>query len=61
MRSAVAFALLLSGCAPSYVGRYEAIGGQGRNVLLLDTVTGQLEVQAIPDIPDTLPEHKPVI
>lgn len=60
MKFVLTFALLLSACSPAYVGRYEAIGAQGKNVLLLDTATGQLEVQAMPDIPDTLPEHKPV-
>lgn len=60
MKALLVGLVLLSGCYNA-VGRYEMVGVQGRNILLLDTVTGRLEVQALPDVPDTLPEHKPVI
>lgn len=60
MKIALIALILCAGCY-SGAGRYEAIGQSGQNVLLLDTATGQLEVQGIPDVPDTLPEHKPVI
>lgn len=60
MKGAIAFALLLSGCA-SYTGRYEAIGMANGNVLLLDTVTGALELQEIPIAPQRQPTPRPVI
>jgi len=59
MKYSVLLLCALASC--SAVGRYEMVGSQGKNLLLLDTETGQLEVQAIPDVPATLPDHKPRI
>lgn len=65
MRSVLALALVLSGCVlsgcVSYAGKYEALGIANGNVLLLDTETGSLALQEIPEAPQQIPSPKPVI